>query len=95
MQEQALLEERAKLIERNKELACVYEIAKIVARSETTFAELLQAIVRVLPSAFHHPERVCARIVVAGQEFQSDGFAASAQVLRADLQLEGGEHGAI
>ena len=95
MQEQALLEERAKLIERNKELSCLYEIATIVARSETTFAELLQAIVRVLPSAFHDPERVCARIVVAGQEFQSDGFAASAQVLRADLQLEGGEHGAI
>jgi signal transduction histidine kinase len=95
MQKQALLEERAKLIERNKELSCLYEIATIVARSETTFAELLQAIVRVLPSAFHHPERVCARIVVAGQEFQNDGFAASAQVLRADLQLEGGEHGAI
>jgi len=95
MQKQALLEERAKLIERNKELACLYEIAKIVARSETTFAELLQAIVRVLPSAFHHPERVCARIVVTGQEFRSAGFAASTQVLRADLQLDGGEHGAI
>jgi signal transduction histidine kinase len=95
MQKQALLEERAKLIERNKELACLYEIATIVARSETTFAELLQAIVRVLPSAFHHPERVCARIVVTGQEFRSAGFAASTQVLRADLQLDGGEHGAI
>ncbi|MBB5349141.1 hypothetical protein JWG42_10725 [Desulfoprunum benzoelyticum] len=95
MQEQALLEERAKLIERNKELSCLYEIAKIVAHSGTTFAEVLQAIVRVLPSAFHDPERVCARIVVTGQEFQSDGFTASTQVLHADLPLEGDERGAI
>ena len=34
MQEKALLDERAKLIERNKELSCLYEIAKIVAHTE-------------------------------------------------------------
>ena len=37
-----MLAERAKLIERNKELACLYEIAKIVANTETTFAEVVR-----------------------------------------------------
>lgn len=42
MQDKVLLEERAKLIERNKELSCLYEIAKIVAHTETTVAQVLQ-----------------------------------------------------
>ncbi|MFH7326972.1 sensor histidine kinase [Desulfurivibrio sp. C05AmB] len=95
MQAQAFLEERAKLIERNKELSCLYEIAKIVAHSETSFAEVLQAIVAMLPSAFHHPDRVCARIVVDGQVFQSEGFADSPHMLRADLRMQERSRGVI
>ncbi|WP_310598629.1 ATP-binding protein [Desulfobulbus sp.] len=92
---QALLEERAKLIERNKELACLFEIAKIVARTEMSFAEVLREIVALLPSAFQHPDRVCVRIVVDGQVFTTDGFAQSRHVIRAGLTLEGTPHGAI
>ncbi|MDR2549798.1 MAG: hypothetical protein LBD10_06345 [Desulfobulbus sp.] len=92
---QALLEERAKLIERNKELACLFEIAKIVARTEMTFAEVLRAIVALLPSAFQHPDRVCARIAVDDQIFTTDGFTQSRHVIRAALTMEGTPHGAI
>lgn len=95
MQERALLEERAKLIERNKELACLFEIAKIVARTDMTFAEVGQAIVALLPSAFQHPDRVCARIVVDDRVFTTAGFAESRHAIRAALHLEGEAHGAI
>ena len=95
MHEQALLAERAKLIERNKELACLYGIAKIVANTETTFAEVVQAIVDVLPSAFHRPDQVSARIVVDGQVFQTARFAESGHALHAPLLIDGQPRGAL
>lgn len=95
MQEKALLKERAKLIERNKELSCLYEIAKIVAHLETTVAEVLQAIVDVVPSAFQFPDQVCARIVVDDKVFMTEGFAISDHVIRDTLQMESPSHGVI
>jgi len=95
MQEKALLEERAKLIERNKELSCLYEIAKIVAHTETTVAEVLQAIVDVVPSAFQFPNQVCARIVVDNKVFMTEGFSKSSYVIRDTLQMPTPSHGVI
>jgi len=95
MEEKILREDRAKLIERNKELSCLYEIAKIVAHTETTVAEVLQAIVDVLPSAFQYPDQVCARIIVADKIYITEGFAESGHVLRDTLQLEAPPHGAV
>jgi signal transduction histidine kinase len=95
MKEQTLLEERAKLIERNKELSCLFEIAKIVAHTETTVAEVLQAIVDVLPSAFQYPDQVCARIITTDKICITEGFAESGHVLRDTLQMEAPPHGAI
>ena len=95
MQEKALLDERAKLIERNKELSCLYEIAKIVAHTETTVEEVLQAIVDVVPSAFQFPDQVCARIVVDDKVFMTEGFSKYGQMIRDTLQMAPPSHGAI
>ncbi|MDD2465974.1 MAG: ATP-binding protein [Desulfobulbus sp.] len=95
MQEKALLDERAKLIERNKELSCLYEIAKIVAHTETTVEEVLQAIVDVVPSAFQFPDQVCARIVVDDKVFMTEGFSKYGQMIRDTLQMDPPSHGAI
>lgn len=95
MQDKALLAERAKLIERNKELSCLFEIAKIVAHTETTVEEVLQAIVAVLPSAFQYPNQVYARIVVDARVFMTDGFAESCHMVRYPLELKGPFCGAI
>ena len=88
-------EERAKLIERGKELYCLYEIAKIVASSTRSFSEVLDAIVNILPSAFHYPERVGSAIRVDDQVFMTHSFSPSDSRISATLTIEGRSRGVV
>jgi signal transduction histidine kinase len=57
--------ERAELIERNKELSCLYEIAKVEAEAESmSLEDMFAKIVRIIPGAFQFPELAAARITV-------------------------------
>jgi two-component system, NtrC family, sensor kinase len=95
MQNEELLAERAKLIERNKELTCLYEIAKIVAHADKTFSEVLRDIVAVLPPAFQYPNQACARITVDDLTFTTEGFTASPHTICEALIIQGKARGAI
>ena len=95
MQELELLEERAKLIERNKELTCLYAIAKIVGHTEKSFAEVLQEIVTVLPPAFQYPDQTRARITVDDLMFANEGFKTSRSAIREPLIIHGVQRGVI
>jgi len=95
MHDQELLQERAKLIERNKELTCLYEIAKIAADTGKPFPEVLRAILAVLPPAFQHPDKTGARITVGDLTFATEGFAASPHTIREALIIHGRSQGAI
>ena len=54
-QERQLLNERNQLIERNKELTCLYSMAKIVARNQP-LPHMLESIAAIIPPAFQYPE---------------------------------------
>ncbi|MCJ8501127.1 sensor histidine kinase [Desulfatitalea alkaliphila] len=95
MVDREVSEERAKLIERGKELSCLYEIAKIVAPSTRSFSEVLHAIVNILPSAFHYPERVGCAIRVDDQVFMTEGFSPSTSRISATLTIEGHPKGVV
>ena len=47
-----LLAERFELIERNKELTCLYGISQVVENSLASFNETLEAIVELIPRRF-------------------------------------------
>lgn len=53
---------QAALRKRVKELTCLYEIARIAERQESTLEEKLQQIVELLPSSWQHPDIAVARI---------------------------------
>jgi two-component system, NtrC family, sensor kinase len=89
------LEEHIRLIERNKELTCLYEIAKIVADSEKTVQEVLQTIVSVLPPAFHYPDMACARIRLDDVTVMTAGFEESEFSIREALMIDGRIRGMI
>jgi len=88
-------EEYSHLIERNKELTCLYEIAKIVAQSEKTLPEVLKAVVSALPPAFHYPNNACARIRLDDLTVVTDAFAKSPYKIRERLMIEGRVRGAV
>lgn len=54
-QEKQLLNERNQLIERNKELTCLYSMAKIVARNQP-LSRMLESIAAIIPPAFQYPQ---------------------------------------
>lgn len=52
--EKQLLNERNQLIERNKELTCLYSMAKIVGRNKP-LPQMLESIAAIIPPAFQYP----------------------------------------
>jgi len=60
-QERLLLNERNQLFERNKELTCLYSMAKIVARNQS-LPDMLESIAAIIPPAFQFPEITTAVI---------------------------------
>ncbi len=60
-QKRQLLNERNQLIERNKELTCLYSMAKIVAWNQP-LPQMLESIAAIIPPAFQYPEIAMAVI---------------------------------
>ncbi|OPY72715.1 MAG: Sensor protein ZraS [Syntrophorhabdus sp. PtaU1.Bin050] len=52
------------LLERIKELSCLYGIARLAAETSLSIAMVLDGIVEVLPAAWLYPDVACARIVL-------------------------------
>ncbi|UMZ73498.1 HD domain-containing phosphohydrolase [Natranaerofaba carboxydovora] len=63
-----------KLQERIKEFECLNKISNVTARDDYTLEELFDYIVNMLPSYWHYPENVCARIILEDKKFQTSFF---------------------
>jgi len=74
-QEKQLLNERNQLIERNKELTCLYSMTKIVGRN-IPLPQMLESIAAIIPPAFQYPGITTAIISLDNQSYggSSGGF---------------------
>ena len=64
------------LIERMKELHCLYDISKLVSHRSLSLERLLREIVRVIPRAWQYPERTSVRLSYGGREYRSKSYSA-------------------
>lgn len=64
------------LIERVKELNCLYSIADLIEKS-SSLPDLFQSVGNQLPSGFVYPEYACAKIVFKDREYKTDNFQAT------------------
>lgn len=69
--ENQLLKERFDLIERNKELVCLYGIAQIMSNVEMSFEEKIKKIAVIVPQAFQFSETAYAKICFDDQVYYS------------------------
>jgi signal transduction histidine kinase len=83
------------LRERIKELTCLYGIARVIARPESSFDEIVQDIVNLLPPAWLFPEIACARIVLNGQSYVTRGFRESPHNQKSDIFVRGEKIGFV
>ena len=87
--------EKAALRERIKELTCLYDIAKIASRPDTSLEAILEGIVNTLPSAWQYPERACARLVLDGVAYTTGDFPANCQKQSAEIVVNSKPRGFI
>ncbi len=75
LREKGLLRERYSLIERNRELDCLYKISQIMTSMEPKLASMLEQVVHLLPHAFKDPARTHVRISLDGEIWKTVGVS--------------------
>jgi DNA-binding CsgD family transcriptional regulator len=65
------------LLERIKELNCMYGMAILAERYSDSIEDFLRNLVNILPPSWQYPEITCARILFDGKTYKSRGFNSS------------------
>ena len=86
---------KAALIERVKELTCLYGIAQIAGQPDISLQKLIQGIVELLPPAWQYPEITFARITLDGISYTTQGFHECSQKQTAEVIVGGVPRGVI
>ena len=90
-----LLAERFLLIERNKELTCLYGISQVFENTASSFKEALEATVKLIPKAFQYLQTAKVRINVGGQIFCTPGFERTGTRLSQQIIIKGDKRGCV
>jgi signal transduction histidine kinase len=83
------------LVERVKELTCLYSIARLAVETERALDETLQRIVELLPPGWHYPEVTSARITIEGRSFTTPEFRLTPFCQRAEIVVGGAKCGEV
>lgn len=67
--------EHRALVERIKELHCLYGISRLFSQRSLKLEGLLREVVEIIPPAWQYPNRTCARISHGGREYRSKNYA--------------------
>ncbi len=62
------------LLERIKELNCLYGISRLVEKEDITLDNILQGVVDLIPPAWQYPEVTSARIKLKNKEYKTTNF---------------------
>jgi signal transduction histidine kinase len=62
------------LIERIKELNCLYGISRLVENEALSLDEILQGVAELIPPAWQYPEVACARIRLGNKAYMTTNF---------------------
>jgi signal transduction histidine kinase len=85
----------SRLLERVKELTCLYSIARVAAEPDLAIGERLQRIVELLPPAWRFPDLASARISAHGVDYETRGFRMTPLSQRAEIPGIDGKHGEV
>ena len=86
---------RWQLDERLKELACVYNLCRIIEKPGTTLEKILQDTANLLPSGWKYHEIACARITFENRIFKTANFKATAWKQLSEITVYGNKAGSV
>jgi len=90
-----LYEKDRQLLERVKELDCLYRISEIVEIQGISLREILQKTAEVLPPSWKYPEDTCSRILLDKDVYTSEHFEVTPWKQSADLRVDGRKAGSV
>jgi len=85
--ENQLMEKHRKLIERNKELRCMFEMSMIMESRELDFDEKIQSILKTIPKAFQYPNQISVCIHINDKVYASFGHKKNPLCLESDIHI--------
>lgn len=83
------------LRERVKELTCLYDIVRLIARVDSPLDEVLQQVVDLMPPGWLYPEAATARIVLDDRSYETEGADRMVRSLKADILVDQVKHGFV
>ncbi len=83
------------LAEREKELNCLYGLARITEEHGLSLNDILQAVPPLLTASWQYPEIACARIIMADKEFATKNFRATKWRQAANIVVGGNKAGMV
>ena len=93
--EAVLHQQQFVLQERLKEARCLYAVSRLEGDDHLTMEQLTHNIVALFPSAFQHPETICARIQLQGQEVTTPAYLETSWKYSAAISVRGNPIGLI
>lgn len=86
---------KAHLVERVKELTCLYDIARIAADASMVIENVLKNIVGILPGAWQYPHAACAKIVFDNRAWSTTNYPRSVRRQRSAITINGKQRGYV
>ncbi len=79
----------SELIQRRRELKCLYQIATLREKPNISLEEIAQRITDIIPSAMRAHDRLCIRILLGYNEFKSKNFRFTPWKYTSDIIING------
>lgn len=83
------------MVERIKELSCLYGIAHIAADTTKSIEKVLENIVELLPAAWLYSHEACARIVLDDGSYSTANYRPSRHRQKAPIFIDGRQRGHV
>lgn len=93
--EEALRKRSLDLDRRVRELSCVYAFSNLLEKPGASLPEIMEEVVRILPTGWREPGNICVRLVVDGQTFQNPDFEETDLKLSGAVRINGKSIGAV
>ncbi|MBF0452588.1 MAG: PAS domain S-box protein [Candidatus Magnetomorum sp.] len=85
--ENQLMSKHRKLIERNKELRCMFDMSHIMESREFSFDEKIASILKTIPLAFQYPNYIRVCIVINEKIFAAEGYKKNSLCIESDIHI--------
>ena len=95
LREKGLLRERFALLERNKELNCLYELSLFSGDTSLELDQLLSRTIELLPSGFQNPEQTFIRVKLDHHVWETPGYVETEYRLVEPIEINDEKRGSV